>query len=179
MIRKKAAKGGPVIIMNTKHNLQMISDHLNDEKTYKMFEANFDVKVIKGIAKIVEKYIDKLTKKEKRYLTSFSYDRNNFYVLPKIHKSKLIQNATKEQQKEYAHIIEPSILKLRPFSNLLYILSKSFLLHIKSYTKNDLDFLSKRSRENYEDALLLTFDVVDLNTNISHNFRLEFLDYWV
>ena len=51
----------------------MVSDHLNDETTYKMVEANCDAKVVKGIAKIIEKYKDNLTKKEKEYLTSFPY----------------------------------------------------------------------------------------------------------
>ena len=119
--------------MNTKHCLKMISDHLSDGTTYKMVEANCDAKVMKGIAKIIEKYKDNLTKKEKEYLTSFSYNTSNFYGLPKIHKSKLIQNAIKEQQKEYVHIIESSDLKLRPIvagpicprrplSNSVYIL---------------------------------------------------------
>ena len=128
----------------------MISDHLNDETIYKMVEANCDAKVMKGIAKIIEKYKDNLTKKEKEYLTSFSYNTSNFYGLPKIHKSKLIQNAIKEQQKEYAHIIEPSGLKLRPIvagpicptrplSNLIDILLKSFPLLVKSYFKGNLD----------------------------------------
>ena len=40
---------------------------------------------MKGIAKIIEKYKDNLTKKEKVYLTSFSYNLNNFYGLPKFH----------------------------------------------------------------------------------------------
>ena len=66
-----------------------------------------------GIAKIIETYKDNLTKKEKEYLTSFSYNASNFYGLPKIHKSKLIQNAIKKQQKEYIHIIEPSDLKTK------------------------------------------------------------------
>ena len=88
---KEGDKGGAVVIMNTKHYLKMVSDHLNDETTYKMVEANCDAKVMKGIAK-----------KEKEYLTSFTstYNTSNFYGLPKIHKSKLIQNAIKEQQKE-------------------------------------------------------------------------------
>ena len=85
-----ADKGGAVVIMNTKHYLKMTSDHLNDETTYKMVEANCDAKVMKGIAKIIEKYKDNLTKKEKEYLTSFSYNTSNFYGLPKLHKTKLI-----------------------------------------------------------------------------------------
>ena len=46
----------------------MIRDHLNDETTYKMVDANCDAKVMKGIAKTIEKYKDNLTKKEKNIL---------------------------------------------------------------------------------------------------------------
>ena len=91
------------------------------------------------------------------------------YGLPKTHKSKSNQNTIKEQQKEYVHIIEPLDLELRqietgpicptrPVSNLTDILLKPFLLHVKSYVKDNLDFLSKCSRENYEDTLLVTFE---------------------
>ena len=87
--------------MTTKDYLKMVSDHLNDETTYKMIESNCDTdtKVMKGITKIIEKYKDNLTKKEKEYLISFSYNTSYFYGLPKIHKSKLIQNVIKEQRK--------------------------------------------------------------------------------
>ena len=92
--------------------------------------------------------------------------------------------------KEYVHIIEPSDLKLRPIvngpiyptrslSNVTDILLKPFLQHIKSYVKDNLDFSSKYSRENYEDNLLVTFDVVNLYTNIPHTFGLETRDYWL
>ena len=65
IIIKETEKGGAVVIINTKHYLKMMSDYLNDESTYKMVESNCDVKVMKGIAKIIEKYKDNLTKKEK------------------------------------------------------------------------------------------------------------------
>ena len=67
----------------------------------------------------------------------------------------------------------------KTLSNLIDILLKPFLLHVKSYVKDNLDFLSKCSRENYEDTLLVTFDVVNLYTNIPHTFGLEALDYWL
>ena len=87
-----------------------------------------------------------LQKKEKEHLISFLYNSSNFYGLPKIPKSKLIQNAMKEQQ--YLHIIEPSDLKLRPvvagpiwptgpLSNLVGILLKPFLLLVKSYVEGN------------------------------------------
>ena len=39
---------------------------------------NCDTKVMKEIAKIIEKYKDNLTKKEKEYRISFSYNTSNF-----------------------------------------------------------------------------------------------------
>ena len=96
-------------------------------------------------------------KKEKEHLISFSDNTSNFNGLPKIHKSKLIQNVLKEQQKDYIHIQPPSFkLRVKPIfktivagpicptrslSNLTDILLKPFLLHIKSYVKDKLDFL--------------------------------------
>ena len=62
----EADKGGAVIIMNTKLYVKMISDNLNDETTYKMVQSNCDAKVMKGIAKIIEKYRNNLTKKDLR-----------------------------------------------------------------------------------------------------------------
>ena len=43
-------------------------------------------------------------------------------------------------------------------SNLIGIFLEPLLLHVKSYVKDNLDFLSKCSRENYEDTLLVTFE---------------------
>ena len=113
---------------------------------------------------------------KKEYLTSVSYKTSNFYGLPKI-------------QKEYVHVIEPSDLKLRPIvagptcptrslSNLIDVPLKPFLLHVKSYVKNNF-VLSKCSRKSYEDTLLVTFDVVNLYSNIPHTFGLKTLDYWL
>ena len=65
IIIKEADKGGAVVIMNTKHYFKMISDHLNEEKTYKMVESNCDTKEMKRIAKIIKKYKYNLTKKKK------------------------------------------------------------------------------------------------------------------
>ena len=79
----------------------MISDHLNEETTYKMVESNCNAKVMKGIAKIIEKYKDNLTKREKEYLISFSYNTRNFHGLLKIHKSKLIQKCDQRTESMY------------------------------------------------------------------------------
>ena len=91
---------------------------------------------------------------------------------------------------EYIRIYEPSDLTLRPIvagrncptrrlSNLVDILLKLFLIHIKSYIKNNLDFLPKCSRENKWDSILTTFDVVGLYSNIPHKYGLEAIECWL
>ena len=90
------------------------------------------------------------------------------------------------QNIEYVKIYEPPDLTLRPvvvgpncptrrLSNLVDILLKPFLVHIKSY----IDFLAKCSRENKWDTILTTFDVVGLYSNISHEYGLEAIEYWL
>ena len=46
-----------------------------------MVESNCDAKVTNGIAKVLEKYKDNSTKKEKEYLISLSYNTSHFYGL--------------------------------------------------------------------------------------------------
>ena len=80
---------------------------MNDEKTYKTVESNCGAKIMKGIVKVIEKYKDNLTTTTttKEYLIIFWYNTSIFYGLPKIHKSKLIQNVINEELKEYVHSI--------------------------------------------------------------------------
>ena len=67
IIIKETERDGAVVMMNSKHYLKMTSDHLNDEITYKMVERNCDAKIMNGIAKIIEKHKDNLTKRKKNY----------------------------------------------------------------------------------------------------------------
>ena len=59
------------------------------------------------------------------------------------------------------------------------LLLKQFLIHIKSYIKDNLDFLAKCSGENKWDTILTTFDVVGLYSNIPHEYGLEAIEYWL
>ena len=71
----------------------------------------------------------------------------------------------------------------RCLSNLVDILLKVdillFLIHIKSYIKDNLDFLEKCSRETKWDTVVTTFDVVGLYSNIPHEYGLEAVEYWL
>ena len=76
-----------------------------------------------------------------RFSNQVFISTSNFYVLPKIHKSKIIQEAIKVQNSEYVKIYEPPNLTVRPIvagpncptrclSNLVDILLKPFLYQI-------------------------------------------------
>ena len=58
-------------------------------------------------------------------------------------------------------------------SQLIDILSKPFLKHIKSFIRESLDFLIKLTRDIDEDTETVTFDVIRLYTGITQKFGLE------
>lgn len=93
-----------------------------------------------------------LTEKEEDYITDYEYKESNFYGLPKNHKSTKIKDAIKAQSSEYIRGPYPDYITFRPIvggplaptqrlSNLLDILLKPLCTDVKSYVKDDLDFL--------------------------------------
>ena len=67
-----------------------------------------------ALQKFVKKYESILTDGERDYLINFTHKTNNFYGLPKVHKSEIIKEQIEIQQKEYITLLEPNDLKLRP-----------------------------------------------------------------
>ena len=190
IVIKEADKGGAVVVMNKTHCYIMVVKVLQDEVTYKKTNEYCHKKVFKDLEKLVAKLCNCLLKEEQDFLTKFSFSTSILYGLPKSHKSKIIQEAIQAQNSEYIIIYEPSDLTLRPIvagpncptrrlSNLVDILLKPFLIHVKSYIKDNLDFLAKCFRENKWDTILTTFDTVGLHSNIPHEYGLEAIEYWL
>ena len=155
IVIKEADKGGAVVVMNKTHYYSMVVKILQDEVTYKKTNEYYDQKVFRDLEKLAAKFSNCLLKEKQDFLTKFSFSTGNFYGLPKVHKSKIIQEAIQLQNSEYIKIYEPSNLILRPIvagpncptrclSNLIDILLKPFLIHIKSYIKDNLNFLAKQ-----------------------------------
>ena len=63
---------------------------------------------------LIRKYKNSFLKQEIDYLTNFQHESSNFYGLPKIHNSKIISKAIKQQDSEYISCLQPKDLKLRP-----------------------------------------------------------------
>ena len=106
---------------------------------------------------LIKNYVNSSLKQEIDDLTNFQHKSSNFYGLPKIHKSEIIHKAIEEQSSEYFSCFQAKDLKLRPtvaghksptkrLSNFVDILLKLLLSKIKSYVKDDFDFLKKCKR---------------------------------
>ena len=76
-------------------------------------------------------------------------------------------------------IVGGPVCPTRPLSNLIDIILKPFLIHVTSYIRDNLDFLTKCSRSNNENTALVTFDVVSLYTSIPHNYGIEAISFWL
>ena len=165
VVIKEADKGGSVVIMSKEHYMRMVYNQLNDHDTYKRVNPGHDKKVMTFFKKFVAKYNGNLTDKETDYLMNFKFRKSNSYGLPKVHKSKMIEEQTKLQNKEYVTTLEPQDLKLspivagpqcpaKPLSTLLDIIIKPLMTHVKSYSRDSLDFLNKCSRILYINSWL-------------------------
>ena len=105
------------------------------------------------LQKFVSNYDNILTKMESRYITEFRASPSKFYCLPEVHKSEEIQRITDTSTSEYIKISKPPILSSRPIcagpnchtnklSNLLDIILKPMAAKVKSYVRDDFEFLN-------------------------------------
>ena len=184
IIIKPADKGGAAVVLSTEHYKTMIMQHLNDASTYKKLDLNIDMKIHKNLKKLLHKYNKCFTESEQKFLNEKSFETSDFYGLPKIHKSKVIEAAIHSQNTEVVEVREPRDLKLRPIvggpncptrrpSHFLDTLLKPYLKHVKSYIQDSIDFLNKCPREADPNTEIVTFDVTSLYTNIPHEYGLK------
>ena len=74
-------------------------------KVYKEVSVGTDKKVLKNL----KKYKSILTKNESDYWINFKFTINQFYCLPKAHKSKIIKNVISTENSEHIQIHCPKI----------------------------------------------------------------------
>lgn len=112
------------------------------------------------------------------------------YGLPKVHKSKTIKEAIQKQNSEYITCEHPADLTFRPIvggpaaptqrlSNLLDIILKPLCQNVKSFIRDELDFLRHLPEQVDPDAELVSLDVVNLYTNISSTLGLSALNFLI
>ena len=92
----------------------MIMQHLDDASTYKILDLNIDMKIHENLKKLLHRYNKCFTESEQKFLNEKSFETSNFYGLPKIHKSKVIEAAIHSQNTDVVEAREPCDLKVRP-----------------------------------------------------------------
>ena len=130
------------------------------------------------------------TEPEWKFLNDKHHEVSKFYGLPKIHKSMIIESAINTQNSEIIKIFEPNDLKIRPIvgghkrltrklSQLIDILLKPFLKHIKNFIRDSFEFLNTCPKDEDEDTEIVTSDVINFYNSIPHKFGLEAIDYFL
>ena len=91
IIIKSADKGDITVIMSVDFYRRMCYNELSNENFYKIIgERDPSQRVLKTVKEFARKYETILTNKEIQFLTERNYRMTNFYMLPKLHKSKYI-----------------------------------------------------------------------------------------
>eukprot|EP00106_Octopus_bimaculoides_P014668 XP_014782110.1 PREDICTED: uncharacterized protein LOC106877676 [Octopus bimaculoides] len=186
---KEADKGSTVVLMNTDFYKHLALSLLNDN-SYETITNYKQQKTLKNLITLILQHGQGLTDKEKDYIINFKCKPSLFYGLPKIHKNKSITEACKLSSDIYINIKAPEDLKLKliiagtscethRLSNFLDILLKPFLSHIKSFIRDDLDMLKHLPKTTNEEAFLVSFVVINLYTNIPHEFGIEAIKFWL
>ena len=117
IIIKEADKGGATIIMNKEDYKELVESILNDETYYTELSTSPEKDLQLKYKKYLQKFKCQLTDNEYDYLLNFEVKTSNFYGLPKVHKSKQINEKCKSTISGYVEISEHiSDLKLRPLS---------------------------------------------------------------
>ena len=157
--------------MNKEDYKTIVETILNDEIYYTKLNTNPEKDLQLKYKRFLQKYKSHMTEKEVVYLQNFEAKTSNFYGLPKVHKSKQINEKCKSAKSCYVEITETILdLKLRPtvagpschthrLSNLIDILLRSYTKHVTSYLRDTTDFLNNIPEIVPKDAILASFDI--------------------
>ena len=64
-------------------------------------------------------------------------------------------------------------------SEFIDIMLRPYTDRVKSYVRDTGDFLSQLPTETTENVLLVSYDVVNLCSNIPHDLGIQAIDYWL
>ena len=153
IIIKPADKGSIVVIMSSEYYWTMCQSHLNNEQYYWcLFENDPSLIVNQKIISYTNKYCSILTDNEYEYLINRNYKISNFYMNPKLHKSKELNEIIENQNSEYINITKNLQIEGRPIvagpvyytsgiSQMLHLILETSLSFIPPILKDSFDFL--------------------------------------
>ena len=191
LVFKSADKGDVTVVMSPEYYHQMCMNELNKEKFYRPMGNNDPSNnVLADVKSFANNYREILTNKEYDFLTKKKYRMANFYTLPKLHKSALVNNMLREGS-EYIHATDiQEIVEGRPIvggpafhtsgiSEMINIILKPIVEHIPWILKDSFDFVERCNHAVPDDTVLGTADIKSLYTNLSKELVFAAIEYWV
>ena len=130
---------------------KIVKEHLLSN-VHKEVSIDSNKEVFESLKEHLKKYKSILTKQEIYYLINFQFRSSQFYCFSKVHKSEIVKNVIYSEDSEYNQVHCPDDLKGRlipggleiptqRLSNLIEILLKPLVPTLKTYKKDDWDFL--------------------------------------
>ena len=165
--------------------------HLSDTTFYNNLDNNDPSTIVQDkVNKFAEKYKSILTNNEYDFLTKRCHKISNFYMLPKLHKSKEINEIIEIKRTEYIQIDEDILIEGRPvvagpafytsgIPKDLHCIMKSALSLIPHVAKNSFSFTQRLEKQCQNNSLLSAANTKSLYTNICHDLLLTVIEYWI
>ena len=127
-----------------------------------------------------KKYKHLLTENEYKTLTQKTYKISNFYMLPKLYKSKELNDIILAKNSEYIRVDKILTTEGRPIvarpcyhisvvSQILHVIMEPTLSFIKHILKDSFDFIDRIDTQCTVNTILSTCDIKSLYTNIQHD----------
>ena len=196
IVIKPADKGAITVIMDPDYYLEMCLRHLNDTNYYTRVDEDPSHSVFNRVVSFANKYKDMLTQNEYNYLLHTKYKMSNIYMLPKLHKSRRVDEIILARKEEYIHVTDEHIqLEGRPINSgpCYYTRGLSLILHeillpcldcIPHILKDTFDFKSRFGADCDNTPLpdniqIATWDIKSLYTNLRHDLFMQAVEYWM
>ena len=186
---KPTDKGSIVVAMSPEYYWTMCQSHLNNVQCYRcLFENDPSWIVNENNINYSNKYHNILTDNEYEYLINCNYNISNFYMNPRLHKSKQLNEIIENQNSEYTNITKNLQIEGRPIvagrvyytsgiSQMLLLILEPSLSFIPHILKDSVDFLERLDTTCTEDTLLSLCDIKSLYTNTRHDVFYKAIDY--
>ncbi|KAJ8305863.1 LOW QUALITY PROTEIN: hypothetical protein KUTeg_016408 [Tegillarca granosa] len=158
IIIKEADKGGAVVVMDTEFYRDRIYEMLSNTEFYKKANGNQETVTMQKINKLINKH-----KKKKLTISRITIPKR---VTPTVNQ-KFINR--RKLRKPYIH-------KIR---NMLCVAVRTIFNLGQFYIQDDFDFLNQLPKTVHPNVKLVTFDIINLYTNITCELGLKALNYWI
>ena len=166
----------------------LCESHLQNEEYYECIQDNNPSPLLKNrIIAYAKKYKMLLIEYEYKTLTQKTHKISNFYMLPKLHKSKEINDIIVAKNSEYINVdellnIEGRLIVAGPcyhtsvVSQILHVITEPTLSFIKHILTDFFDFIDRIDTQCIFNTSLSNCDIKSRYTNIKHDVFLKQLN---